>query len=317
MSYFSDILPKLRQAAYLRCHFRLEFLRPVTLPQGALLQLRREFLTALKELKEQGGDALSSRIEPLFLPPLPAAQLLRTLVKSPPPGVVLSFDCLQAHTFQPGDSLVLTSLFIGDTITKAADFLTLLRFLGARGIYCGSGHYTVSHVQVENANGEAVDLSAEESDELLMHSPVCDFKWWLDNLAQQEEQFTIEIFSPLRLQKGGKPVFRPDVAIFVDALTRRISSLLAYYCHIDIDHGQWELDAMLSKIGLSANTLRWQDWRQLQGEGKQQKIGGVLGRLELLNCGSLDLFYLLNLGQFFNLGKSAAFGSGQYRLLSP
>ncbi len=316
MSYFSDILPQLRQAAYLRCHFQLEFLRPVTLPQGALLQLRREFFAALKGLKEQGEGALLSRLEQLLSPPLPAAQLLRTQVKSPPPGVVLSFDCLQAQSFRPGDSMTLTALFIGDAIANAADFLTLLRILGTRGVYCGSGHYAVNVILVENANGEVENLTVKESDELLMHSPVCDFQWWLDNLAPQGEQLIVEVYSPLRLQKAGKPVFRPDVATFVDALVRRVSSLLAYHCHIDIDYDQWELDALLSVVGPGLNKLRWQDWRRLQGAFKQQKIGGVLGRLELLRCGSTDLFYLLNLGQLFNLGKSAAFGSGQYRLLS-
>ena len=317
MPYFSDILPQLHNAAYIRLYFNLEFSDSVGLPQGALLQLRREFITALKALKEQGECFLCSRLKELFTPSLPAPQLLREQVKSPPPGIVLSSEYLGRTDIFPGDFLCLEALFLGGAIAEVDNFLKLLSFLGTRGIYCGNGRFHVQHIYYESANGERIEVSQDQGESLLAQCNVCDFKWWLENQASAGSSLTFDFFSPLRLMKSGKPVFKPDTATIVEAVARRVSNLLAYHCQLDFCYDRYELKGLITSVDTLANKLKWQDWRFLQGEVQSQKIGGVVGSLQLSLNSSTDFFYLAKLGQLFNLGKSATYGCGQYHLLSP
>ncbi len=316
MPHFSDILPQLHNAAYMRLYFELEFREAALLPQGALLQLRREFFLALKILKEQEESHLCSRLKELFSPSLPASQLLRAQVKSPPPGIVLSSNCLAKRAILPGDSLRLEALFLGTAIGEVDSFFHLLKFMEMRGIYCGTGLFQIKHIYYENANGDEIEVVLNKGDSLLGHCSVCDFKWWLENQTQKGDSLRLDIFSPLRLMKAGKPVFKPDTAAILEAIGRRVSTLLAYHCQIDFCYDSYELNELLASVDTLDNKLKWQDWRSLQGEVKSQKIGGVLGSLHLSANGSVDLFSLLKLGQLFNLGKSATYGCGQFRLLS-
>ena len=314
MSYFSEILSQLQHASYLRLSFQLEFSESFFLPQGALLQLRREFLGALTLLRTHEHSELYTQLHELFMPPLPAAQLLRQQVKSPPPGIILAPQSLSAKHIAQGDSVSLMAMFVGDSISKADDFMTLLGFLGTQGIFCGAGRYVIKNIQTEDGNGNLLDLNIADNSSLLSQCQVGDFKWWLESHICHGDTLTIEFLSPLRLVKSGKPVFKPDVAKLIKALVNRVATVIAYHCHIDLFFDRYDLNYLITSVTTKSNNLRWQDWRQLQGAYHHQKIGGVLGRMDLSLNGDADLIWLWQLGHLLNLGKSAAFGSGQYHL---
>ncbi len=314
MPYFSEILSQLHEATYVRLFFQLEFSEPFTLPRGALLQLRREFFSVLRRLKGSEHELCAARLHDLFTPPLPAEQLLRKQVKSPPPGVVLTPACLDERPFKAGDTITLPVFFVGMASSAVDDFFLLLTLLGKQGLYCGCGRFVVNQVQAENSYGDRVDIEIANTASIVSQSPVCDFKWMLENHFSPGQRVNVQFLSPLRLMKAGRPVFKMDARLLVDGLAKRIAAVIAYHCQLDIFFDQKDLDVVLSHVITLKNNLKWQDWRQLQGAISKQKIGGIVGELELNLGGHEDLIFLLYIGQYVNLGKSAAFGLGQYKI---
>jgi hypothetical protein len=60
---------------------------------------------------------------------------------------------------------------------------------------------------------------------------------------------------------------------------------------------------------------RWIDWRDIGEEGESGTIGGCAGRLRLAGPGLEDLLWVILLATLFGIGKGAAYGAGQCRLL--
>ena len=95
---------------------------------------------------------------------------------------------------------------------------------------------------------------------------------------------------------------------------RRVSSMLACHAEVEVISNPQRLLELAGEVSEIENSLHWQDWRQLKGEEWKQDLGGLNGRLLLSGRALAEIFWLLQLGSLFSIGKSATYGAGQYCL---
>lgn len=122
---------------------------------------------------------------------------------------------------------------------------------------------------------------------------------------------TVELIfeSPLRLIKNGSLLYAFDFSVFMRSQMRRCSSLYAYY-------GDGELD--LDYAGLSEASARVKCLEDGISFMKSIKIQGFKqpGLLGAATFGSVShlMLSLIKLGTYFNAGKGASVGYGEYRV---
>jgi len=58
------------------------------------------------------------------------------------------------------------------------------------------------------------------------------------------------------------------------------------------------------------NRLTWNDWRCLEGDGRRQDIGGIVGSINIGGDSLQDILRLLRLASLLNIGKGSAYGAG-------
>jgi hypothetical protein len=119
----------------------------------------------------------------------------------------------------------------------------------------------------------------------------------------------ISLKSPLRLLCHGSTIHIFDFAPFFRSQMRRCSSFCAYYGsgELGLDFGQ--LSALAQNITVFDDQIRYSQPRW----SKRQNRAGLIGSAE---CSGLvaPMAALLFLGSYFNAGKGATFGSGQYEI---
>jgi len=313
MSYLAPIPEELQQVEYAQIYFHLQLTETFDLPRGGLLLLRRELLQALHTLEGWGGGSEVEQLQSLFRPPLPLDPVVRRLVQKPAPAFILKPDLQVTGLLPAKQRLVLPVLFIGRGVQALNPFVSLMQQLGQQGLFQGSGRFFLEAVETENASGVRSMLwSAGEIQPV--SPPVSDLSWLLEQRTESVASLNIEIVSPLRLLKHSKPLFKAGLAELLPFILRRVSSLLACHAGVEVIDDPQRLLALAEQVTTKENRLRWQDWRRLQGEQRAQDLGGLHGHLQLEGEALAELFWLLQLGSLFNIGKSATYGAGQYRL---
>ncbi|MDD2737094.1 MAG: CRISPR system precrRNA processing endoribonuclease RAMP protein Cas6 [Desulfuromonadaceae bacterium] len=123
------------------------------------------------------------------------------------------------------------------------------------------------------------------------------------------DSIRISLKSPLRLLCHGATIHLFDFAPFFRSQMRRCSSFCAYYGSgkLDLDFGQ--LSARAQNVTVFDDQIRYSQPRW----SKRQNKAGLIGSAE---CSGLvePMSALLFLGSYFNAGKGATFGSGQYEI---
>jgi len=123
------------------------------------------------------------------------------------------------------------------------------------------------------------------------------------------ESIKISLKSPLRLLYNGSIVHLFDFAAFFRSQMRRCSSLCAYYGSGELHLDFVQLSEFAQKVTVFDDKIRYS---QPQWSTRQNKAG-LTGSAE---CSDLvePMSALLFLGSFFNAGKGATYGSGQYEV---
>lgn len=273
----------------------LTLVEEVDLPALALLQLRREFSSVLKELDEQYGDQIAGLVSELLFPAPAIDPVVRQQVQKPAAAVILSPHAVNPGIFARGHHFKLPTLFIGDGIVGIEAFGLLLQVLGQRGIYKRQGRFDVT---TNCSLPDVVPLSWR-----LLHQPL------------SSNQAIIDIVTPMRLINKGKPLFRFDFNSFFTALQRRVNSLACAHGQ-GVNDSDDELNELAATIECDDKSLRWQDWRRLEQGRKGQGIGGLTGTLTLTGDALAEVWWLLELGALLQVGKGASYGFGRFRLLS-
>lgn len=311
MGYRAPFPVALQQVEYTKLYFYLESDTYFDLPQSGLLQLRRELMQALKSLSDA---TVTAQLKQLLQPELSPDPVVLRQVQKPAPALVISPDVLQYGLIEPKQRLVLPVLFIGSGVRSVIPFVLLLLHLEKQGLYHGNGTFHLAGIEGEDGSGTKSHLwSAGES---LAHliTPVSNLAWWLERQRPLTESVIFEAVSPIRILHKGKPLFKAHFSGIFPHILRRVSALTAAHAGVEVidDPGYFlDLTAQVNSVG---KPLRWDDWRTLKSASGGHRLGGLMGTLALSGSGLAELWWLLDLGRLFNIGKGAAYGAGQYRI---
>ncbi|SEA07206.1 Uncharacterized conserved protein [Desulfuromusa kysingii] len=315
MSYYAPFPFELQQVEYVKLYFYLEPSDYFDLPALGLLQLRRELLQALKSLISIDEDNSSRKLKQLFHPPLPHDPVLLRQVQKPSPALVISPDTSQYGLIAPKQRICLPVLFIGSGINLIDPFIGLLQQLGKQGLWHGTGQYVLEGVEAEDGSGLKSMLWFNGKQKTPLNPPVCRLSWWLEQQRSPDSSVQLEIITPLRLLHQGRPLFRAGFAKIFPFLLRRISSLMAGHAGVELTFVPSQLISLSKQVKEIENNLQWKDWRTLNAEPSEQNLGGLMGTLSVDADDVSELLWVLQLGSFFNFGKGAPYGAGQYRLI--
>jgi CRISPR/Cas system endoribonuclease Cas6 (RAMP superfamily) len=126
----------------------------------------------------------------------------------------------------------------------------------------------------------------------------------------------IEILTPLRVKRDGRHVGPQDFrfADFFGPLLRRISMLTAFHTDTPLEtdfRGLMEAARQTTAVC----QLTWQDLTRYSSRQKTtMKLGGVLGRIDLVNDDLAPFWPYLWLGRFVHAGSGATMGLGRYEI---
>ncbi len=317
----SDLFPlphELEQVEYAQLYYHLQPNDYFDLPELALLQLRRELLQALTVLADtdQLEDIAQAKI--LLQPTLPDDPVLSRLVQKPAPAFVLQPDLSRQGLIEPNGRLVLPVLFVGNGLKQIDLFTRLIEQLGLQGLHKGTGQFCLDGVEAEDASGLRAMLwiKGEPKPKPKLIPPVCDLLWWLQRQKVAAEILSLNLISPVRLLRQKKPVFKPEFSDIFPFILRRVTSMLAKHAAVEVVSDPVGLIQQAAQVEVITNHLQWHDWRRLTGEQGGQDLGGLLGEMQLRGAGLAEVYWLLQLGSLFNIGKGAAYGAGQYNMRS-
>ena len=313
MPYLAPIPEELQQVEYAQIYVHLQVKETFDLPPGALLQLRRELLQALRTLQGWGAGGEVEQLKSLFQPALACDPVTRRQAQKPAPAFILKPDPQVSGMLLAKQRLIVPILFIGRGIQSINAFITLLQQLGQQGLFNGNGQFLVEAVETQDASGTRMMLWSDGEKES-MSPPVSDLYWLLEQHTASAESVSLEIISPLRLLKQKKPLFKASFVDLFPFVLRRVSALLASHSGVEPINNPQRALRLAEEVQTIENSLQWQDWRQLQSELRTQELGGLLGKMRLQGEALAEILWVLQLGSLFNVGKSATYGAGQYRL---
>lgn len=141
--------------------------------------------------------------------------------------------------------------------------------------------------------------------------------------SEKNSQITIRFQTPLRLQRQGKPLFKPqdlDSKTLAAALFRRQlqwAQLLSTPSTLWQGLQQSTVMEAAERCTLDTRNLHWHDLqRQSSTQQKMLPMGGLMGTVHLNGPASAlhELQPLLNLCQHIHVGKETVMGLGRYQL---
>ncbi len=120
------------------------------------------------------------------------------------------------------------------------------------------------------------------------------------------QKLAVTMKTPLRLMSNSRELTRFDAAVFVRALLRRLSAMIAYY-------GDFNQSDMIRSLAVSADSIRIVAVDR-SDSGMYASMRGVTGRF-VLSGPFEELGPYIALGSLLNLGKGAAYGLGQFSVV--
>ena len=150
-----------------------------------------------------------------------------------------------------------------------------------------------------------------------------DGKVSLDNIATISGRDLIEmntlepgrikltLLTPMRIIREGAPMREFSCSSFLRTLLRRISSLTYHYYSCGHDFDYKRLAAASSMIEVVENNFHWTDQQKSNGK---ERLSGIVGSGYLEGRLEAEFQIFLLLGEYFHVGKGAAFGLGMYRI---
>jgi len=312
VGYRAPFPVELHQVEYVKLIFQLESDTYFDLPQFGLLQLRRELFQTLKVWEFEGHDVVP--LKQLLQPELSSDPVVVRQVQKPAPAVVISPDISQYGLIEPHQHLTFSCVFVGTGIAAIVPFIALISRMQGMGLYHGDGTFRLTKIDVEDGRGSlSLFWAAGDSFENLM-PPVNTLAWWLERQPPLHSLTNLKIISPVRALHKGKPLFKANFAAIFPYILRRVSSLITAHSGVETVADPAYLLNVSKQVKSEGKPLMWKDWRHLKLSSGGQGLGGLFGTLSLEGDSLSELWWLLYLGQLFNIGKGAAYGSGQYSI---
>ncbi len=313
MIYQAPYPSELAGLEYVRLYLYLRMEEAVSLPSGAMLQLRRELLSALKHMELERDMAALETLRQILAPAPPQDKELCRRVQRPSASLILSPD-LSPDQLAVGCEICLPVLLLGRAISWLPQLLGLVEIVGTNGIHKGQGRFRLNIVETEDPSGVRTFLWQQGEPRAELTPPVSDLGWWLDGQGLAPETLTLEFLTPARLLRDRRPLFRANFSELFPFILRRVSQVLGQHLEtVSIDTPDHLID-QAATLAVVDSSLEWFDWRCLNRDQGKQGLGGLLGAIRVEGDALGDLFWILKLGELFQLGKGAAFGAGRYRL---
>lgn len=306
----SPLLLSSSNIEFVLAHFYLEFQQEFHLGLAELLRLRRDLLTAAHQVL---GNRYSKRFQNLFDPPLaddPVA--LRRFQRPSPPFAILPAPT-DIRDYDAGDRFDMTVSFWGRGGRLLDDFSLVLKELGRAGYHRGNGPFELVSIETEDSSGSRTPLWNKNDGFRLLSPSFNEVAWWLSRNFMSDS-VRLDFLTPARLISQGRPLFNGNFKRLFPFILRRASSMLYAHCGCEVIDDPESLLAAASAVCEEENSLRWQDWRTLEGQGEVQDLGGIVGSVSLSGEALPEVLDILRLASLMNVGKGAAFGAGRFRL---
>ena len=291
------------------CHLRLhlELLSEVTLPEFALLRLRRDLRRAALRVLGPG-----SAFTTLFDPPLADDPESVRRYQRPGPAFVLRPTLLDTTRLGIGDRLAMELLLVGRGIRYATELLSSLEELGRNGLWAKEGQFALSAAAVVDADGKERSL-ANFGLTLGSSLPRISGRWFLDSLPFSS-RWRLTFVTPARLLVDNRPLFRGSLQRLVPFVLRRVTSMAHAHCGVELITDSQLLLSHSAGLAVRESRLLWKDWRAIETDGENHDLGGLIGAVSFDSPVEEDLLSLLQIGSLLGLGRGAAYGAGRYRL---
>jgi len=302
---FATLQKTLKSTVYAQLDFNLRLQEPLEIPAFGLLRLRRGFN---RIAQNEAGTIRGRGFRELLKPPLSADPGILRRVQQPAPGFVLRPVERGKHRLDRDDRLVLQVGFIGEAVKSIVLFSELVESLGLVGLLANHGRFTLE--TIENSLPGAAERVIWQDGVADIAPHLADLALFLENYPPQSTRF--ELLTPARVLSDGRPVFAPAFEDIFPFILRRVTAMLAVWCGCEELFDSAELLACARQLEVSQNELKWLDWRPLKS---RNEAGGVCGSVVLEGPRLASLWPILKLGELFGVGKGAAFGAGQFRLV--
>ena len=308
MSLYPAYPPVLVEAEFARVRFSLDLLSACSLERSDLLGLRRALLAAGRSLSRERRAAL-------FEPPLSSDPVALRRYQKPSPPFVLRIAPQLAGEHHEGDRLEFEVLFFGTGTLVIGDFLEVLQTLGERGLAHGEGRFEVTAAHCQGADGKWRRFWCDLQPRSELAPELVPLDQWLDRSWPERLPVTFELITPARLVAGGRVLRRPQFRQLFPFLLRRVSSMLHAHCGIEAISEPVRLRDEANQVASEWLESLWIDWRGSGVGDDAESIGGCVGRLRLDGPGIDGLLWVVLLATLFGVGRGAAYGAGQCRLI--
>lgn len=218
------------------------------------------------------------------------------------------------RVYLAGESFSLGLVLFGEGISYLPYFILVFEDMGRRGIGKHYGRFKLVKVTAAKFNGDKIIYNGK-SKNILADPPVITPSD-LNLLAMSKsDEAEINFLTPTRMQQHGKLIEEVDFPQLIRALLRRYSWLSSLYSGNLPDLPYKDiLNKAEHEVRLVHSDLTWKNLKRYSYLQKKRIIlSGLVGKV--LFAGNIAPFLpLLRLGEYLHVGKSTAFGLGQYRL---
>ncbi len=298
-----------------RYQFNCETQVPLTLNSYSGSMLRGAFGRALRTLvcvtkMEDCKSCLLYRqcaYPKIFEPPVPHNAQLQNFSAIPLPFVIEPPE-MGKQTLKRGDTLSFNMVLIGQAIQHLPLITKAWQQALENGLGKGKSSLLLHNIvfepeqtaeQVVYQYGEKERIASPEFNPLPL---------------TMTDQISIQLKSPLRIQKKGKVLSNNMCGRdFLMALMRRYYLLKEFYGEAYQAPDFSYLVQHAEKIDCTTR-FEWYEWQRYSSRQKQKMMfGGVVGELKLQ--GDLSVFLpMLLLGQWLHVGNKTTFGMGHYQI---
>jgi len=240
-----------------------------------------------------------------FKTPAPAGYEHSSKYAEPPQPFIIRKDVFDKSVFLPGDSFSFELTLIGNAIRLLPVYLEGFAQVGKTGMGKRRGTFEIVEI-LTNKKGDGKFVKAQGKNLL---KPV-DVSSFFDYPAPIEK-VELHFVTPLHIKEKGEPVVVPQPALFIERLYERVSLLNHLYCRGAMqplpktDLSNWTTNAEMTTMPFARFSTR---------HNQKIPLWGSIGKLTW-NGNITPMMPLLKMGQLVNIGKMAALGLGQYRLV--
>jgi hypothetical protein len=302
----------LHKIEFVQAYLRLEFQDPYVLTVENLLRLRRNLGQAARQVELLSAGLNGLAFDALFDPPVSLDPYARRRYQLPGPPFVIHPPLDLSLPAEIDGPLELPVVLFGQGTQLLRELCLAFQALGARGFHRGEGLFELAEVEAQDLSGNRIRIwqtSGLMPMPMPMPMPVLHAGWWLDTFAETSE-VCLQLQTPARLLSDGRPLFKPGFRTLFTFMLRRVTSMVHAHCGHELVDDPGFFIAAAGQVRELENRLAWRDWRCLEGDGRRQDLGGIIGSLKIGGDSLQDILWLLRLASLLNLGKGAAYGAG-------